>query len=367
MRDAELMGRALELARNSLYVSDPNPRVGCVIARDGVVVAEGWTQRSGDDHAEIHALKRLAGGADGADVFLTLEPCSHHGRTGPCVEALLEARVGRVVVAMTDPNPLVAGGGVARLRESGVAVEVGLCGARAASLNPGFLRRVRGGRPWVRVKVAASLDGRTATGGGESRWITGAEARADVHRWRARSSAVVTGIGSVLADDPSMNARVAGDVAQPLRVVLDSGLRTPADAAIFEPEGEVLVVTTEAARAARAPGARRAEVRRCGAGPRVDLRELLKLLARLECNEVLVEAGATLAGAFAAADLVDEYVVYLAPTLIGAAGAAMFELGASPPLRDCPALVVDEVATLGRDVRVLARPRGAGLREGLVF
>lgn len=351
--ERQLMGRALELARNSLYLSDPNPRVGCVIVRDGSIVAEGWTQAAGSAHAEIHALERLGGEARGADVYVTLEPCSHTGRTGPCADALIAAGVRRVFAAMVDPNPLVAGEGVERLRQAGIEVHVGLGEEEAATLNPGFLRRMRGGLPWVRVKLGASVDGRTADARGASRWITSEAARADVQRWRARSSAVVTGIGTVLADDPALNVRIEGAAFQPLRVVLDSRGRMPRQARIFTMPGEVLVVTA----AQKADAMDNCMVL---AGPqKVDLLAVLRVLAERRCNEVLVEAGPTLCGAFARSGLVDEYVIYLAPRLLGARGLGMFDLGEDATLADALALEFVEVTHIGPDLRVIARPAAA--------
>ncbi len=348
--ERQLMGRALELARNSLYLSDPNPRVGCVIVRDGSIVAEGWTQAAGSAHAEIHALEQLGRAAQGADVYVTLEPCSHTGRTGPCAEALIDAGVRRVFAAMVDPNPLVAGEGVKRLRQAGIEVHVGLGEEEAATLNPGFLRRMRGGLPWVRVKLGASVDGRTADAGGTSRWITSEAARADVQRWRARSSAVVTGIGTVLADDPALNVRLEGAAFQPLRVVLDSRGRISRQARIFTMPGEVLVVT------AAEPASCIDNFLVLAGSERVDLVAVLRSLAERRCNEVLVEAGPTLCGAFSRHGLVDEYVIYLAPKLIGAKGLGMFDLGEGATLADAVALEFVEVTPVGPDLRVIARP-----------
>ncbi len=344
------MLRAVALAGNSLYLSDPNPRVGCVIVRDGNILAEGWTQQAGEAHAEVHALSRLDGDARGADVYVTLEPCAHTGRTGPCCEALVRAGVRRVFAAGEDPNPLVAGSGLRALREAGIEVHVGLCAGPAASLNPGFLRRMRGGLPWVRLKLGATLDGRTADAGGHSRWITGDAAREDVHRLRGRSSAVLTGIGTVLADDPSLNARHPEATRQPLRVVLDSAGRTPATAKCLHLDGDALVVTLGGgvAGAAHWQGS-------AGDGG-IALAPVLRMLGERQCNEVLVEAGPRLCGAFARAGLVDEYIVYLAPSLLGAEARGMFALGALP-LPDRIRLEFTDVRRFGEDIRIIAVPR----------
>ncbi len=349
--EQSLMERAVALARNSLFLSDPNPRVGCVIARDGNVLAEGWTQPAGQAHAEIHALSQAGEAARGADVYVTLEPCSHTGRTGPCTEALVAAGVKRVFAATGDPNPLVAGQGFERLRGAGIEVHVGLCEAAARAVNRGFLRRVAGGRPWVRLKLGATLDGRTAAADGASRWITGEGARADVQRWRARSSAVVTGIGTVLADDPSMNVRLDGAAVQPLRVILDSHGRIAAGARILSVPGRTLVVTTGAA-----PAGAGECVALASEDGRVGIEPLLTLLAGRDCNEILVEAGPTLSGAFAASGLVDEYVIYLAPSILGDAGRGMFRLGRHLALAESLKLEFTDVTMIDRDIRILARP-----------
>lgn len=345
------MARAVELARNSLYLSDPNPRVGCVIARDGNIIAEGWTQQAGGDHAEIHALKGASGAARGADVFVSLEPCSHSGRTGPCTEALIRAGVRRVFAAMVDPNPKVAGAGIARLREAGIEVHVGLCEHDARTINLGFVRRMRGGAPWVRLKLAATIDGRTATRTGRSKWITSEDSRADVQSWRARSSAIVTGIGTIVADDPSMNVRLESAGFQPLRVILDSSARMDPSARILRQPGPTLVVSTrpihqDVGESLVLPAE----------NGRVSLPALLGALAERQCNEVLVEAGATLSGAFAKAKLVDEYVFYLAPRLLGDAGRSMFDLGLVDDLEQALRLEFTDVKTVGADLRIIARP-----------
>jgi diaminohydroxyphosphoribosylaminopyrimidine deaminase / 5-amino-6-(5-phosphoribosylamino)uracil reductase len=366
--DQLAMQRALALAARGLESTDPNPRVGCVIAQRTRVVAEGWHERAGEAHAEVVAVHAAAGQAAGAAVYVTLEPCSHHGRTPPCVEALIGARVARVVYALDDPNPLVSGRGAAALRAAGIAVESGLLAQEATELNAGFIKRMQRGRPLVRVKLAMSLDGRTALAGGESRWITGEAARRDVQRWRARSSAVLTGIGTVLADDPRLDVRLPPDSAagkrrQPLRIVLDTQLRTPSGARLFEGGGEVLLLgalgAEENVRAAAltARGAR-IESLPLVAG-RLGLEALLDRLGELELNEVLVEAGATLAGELLRAGLADELLLYVAPKLLGPAGRALVAL---PELRDigaAPAFTLVDTLQLGEDLRLRLRPRAA--------
>lgn len=359
--DARHMRRALELARRGLFTTDPNPRVGCVLVRDGRVVGEGWHVRAGEAHAEVNALARAGGDARGATAYVTLEPCAHHGRTGPCAQALIDAGVRRVVAAMEDPNPLVAGAGLARLRAAGVRVECGLSADAALALNPGFVQRMRLARPWTRLKLAASLDARTALASGESKWITGPAARADVHRFRARSSAVVTGVGTVLADDPALTARPTGrrPVLQPIRVILDPRLRTPPTARVLREPGATLLIATPGDTTRRAAlEAAGAEVVVLDAGPRPEPGAVLTLLAARGVNEVWVECGPTLAGAFLAASVVDELIVYLAPTLLGDDARALMRL---PPLRSMaarPRLSFTDVRRFGDDLRITARPAG---------
>lgn len=362
------MARALQLARKGLWTTRPNPRVGCVLVRDGRIVGEGLHLRAGEAHAEIQALRTAGEQARGATAFVTLEPCSHYGRTPPCADALQEAGVAGVVAAMEDPNPKVAGQGLARLAAAGIRVRAGLLAEEAEALNIGFVTRMRRGRPWVRVKLAASLDGRTAMASGESRWITGADARRDVHRLRARSCAIVTGIGTVLADDPSLTVRDVADasgVPAPLRVVLDSGLNMSPGAAMFGLPGNVLVLT-----AVDAPARRQALVQagadvvrvEAGADGRLRLAAVLALLAEREINEVLVEAGPVLAGAFLQAGLTDELVLYQAPQLIGHAARPLLHLSGLDRLAQRVALELTDVRQVGNDLRLTARPRlhGAG-------
>jgi len=356
--DAGHMAQALRLAERGLYTTDPNPRVGCVLTRDGAVVGEGFHERAGAAHAEVHALAAAGPRARGSTAYLTLEPCSHHGRTPPCADALVAAGVARVVAAMEDPNPRVRGQGLARLRTAGIAVETGLMAAEAAALNPGFVQRMAGARPFVRMKIAASLDGRTALASGASQWITGEAARADVQHWRARSSAIVTGIGTVRADDPSLTVRRFDTGRPPLRVVLDGTLAMSPGARMLSLPGATLVVCRVAAAAARAAlQAAGAEVlEQPGAGP-VDLSELLRELARREANEVLVEAGAGLSGAFIAAGLVDEMVLFLAPHFLGHEARALAQLPGLSHMGQRGEWDLADVRQVGADLRLILRPR----------
>lgn len=353
------MARALELAARGLHTTDPNPRVGCVIVRDGEVVGEGWHARAGEAHAEINALAQAGARARGADVYLTLEPCSHQGRTPPCADALIAAGVRRVVAAMQDPNPRVDGSGLARLRAAGIACAVGLLEQQARGLNPGFVSRAQRGRPLVRVKMAASLDGRTALAGGESRWITGEAARADVQRLRARSSAILTGIGTVLADDPALTVRALDIGRQPLRVVVDTGLRTPPTAKLLRPPGRALIATaSDDSHRTRALADAGAEVVRLAqAYGGVDLERLMALLAEREINEVLVEAGPQLAGPLLAQGLVDELVLYFAPAFLGDDARGMFHLPGIAALADRKELEIVDVRAVGADWRITAKVR----------
>jgi diaminohydroxyphosphoribosylaminopyrimidine deaminase/5-amino-6-(5-phosphoribosylamino)uracil reductase len=351
------MTRALELAWRGLFTTDPNPRVGCVVVRDGEVVGEGFHERAGEPHAEVLALRAAGGKAVGATAYVTLEPCAHLGRTPPCTDALIAARVARVVAAIPDPNPLVVGKGMANLMRAGIKAEIGICEAEATALNAGFIARMTRGRPLVRVKVAASLDGRTALASGESKWITGDAARLDVQRLRARSSAILTGIGTVRADDPSLTVRAFDIGRQPLRVVVDSGLAMSPHARMISLPGRTLVA---GARAPATQHLRQAGVELIfapGDDGRVDLGALMTELARREVNEVLVEAGATLNGALLAAGLVDELVIYLAPHLMGSAERAMFAIGPLARMNDRVALTISDIRRVGDDWRVTATVR----------
>jgi|SRR5579864_5583820 len=367
--DRFAMQRALTLAARGLETTDPNPRVGCVIAQHGRVIAEGWHERAGEAHAEIAALRAAGSQAAGAAVYVTLEPCSHQGRTPPCVAALTEARVARVVYATADPNPLVNGQGAQALREAGISVEAGLLAAEACELNPGFIKRMQQAVPFVRLKLAMSLDGRTALADGASQWITGVAAREDVQRWRARSSAILTGIGTVLADDPLLSVRLPSESEgrerrQPLRVVLDTQLRVPPAARLFAGGGEVLILTARAspddARVAQL-SARGARVEWLpAAAERLALPAVLGRLAELEINEVLVEAGARLAGEFITQSLVDELLLYVAPKLLGPQARALVQLPQLTELAAAPQFALLEMQQLGEDVRLRLRPPAPG-------
>jgi diaminohydroxyphosphoribosylaminopyrimidine deaminase/5-amino-6-(5-phosphoribosylamino)uracil reductase len=356
------MAEALALAEQAIALSEPNPRVGCVIASpDGRVIGRGHTQQAGGPHAEVMALGDAADHGHsvlGATVVVTLEPCAHHGRTPPCCDALVKAGVGRVVMAIEDPNPLVAGLGAARLRASGIAVESGLGAHAARELNIGFFSRMERHRPWVRLKIAASLDGRTALQNGVSQWITGEAARIDGHAWRRRASAVLTGVGTVREDNPRLDVRRVPTSRQPLRVVVDSRLDAPLDAHIFESPGSVLVYAASPMDERRAAFAERGiEVALVpNDNHKVDLAAMLADLAARGVNELHVEAGNKLNGSFVRERLVDEYLIYLAPKLLGT-GRDMAAFGPLGDLADAVALRFHQIDRVGDDLRVLARPQ----------
>ena len=361
--DTAPMRDALALAQQAVGLCDPNPRVGCVIATpDGRTIGRGHTQQAGAEHAEVMALRDAAANGEavrGATAYVSLEPCSHHGRTPPCCDALIAAGIARVVVAVGDPNPLVAGQGVARLRAAGIAVDAGLLADEARELNIGFFSRMQRGRPWLRLKAAVSLDGRTALDNGASQWITGEAARADGHAWRKRAGAVLTGVGTVLDDNPRLDVRLVATARQPLRVVVDSRLDMPLASRILDAPGEVLVyAATPAAERIAALQARGAEVALVpGAGGKVDLRALLQDLAVRGINELHVEAGAKLNGSFAREGLVDEWLVYVAPKLLGS-GRGLAAFGPLADLADAIALRFQAVDPVGDDLRLLLRPGG---------
>jgi diaminohydroxyphosphoribosylaminopyrimidine deaminase/5-amino-6-(5-phosphoribosylamino)uracil reductase len=384
MTDKEFMARALRCAAEGLYSTDPNPRVGAVIVRSGQCIAEGRHWRAGEAHAEIEALRRSGDRARGATVYVTLEPCAHHGRTPPCVDALIAAGVARVVVGMQDPNPLVSGRGLERLRAAGIAVTTGVLEAECRALNPGFVSRMERGRPFVRAKVAVSLDGRTAMASGESQWITGPAARADGQQWRARAGAILTGSGTLLADNPRLTVRrsvgellrergveqgrIPADIRdwtrQPLRVVVDSQLVTPANAELFQAPGPIWICTREdasAAALARGDALLRSgvEVRAMSstAAGKLNLEVLLRELAVVGVNEVHVEAGPGLVGALAQTGLIDEWLVYMAPVLLGSGGRPMLEWSIGQ-LANRVRLDFESVTPVGQDLRIIARPAG---------
>lgn len=355
-QDHEFMALALRLARKGLYTTDPNPRVGCVIAGGDRIVGQGWHERAGGAHAEIAALNDAAEPVRGMTAYVTLEPCAHHGRTPPCADALIEAEIARVVVPTEDPHDRVDGGGLRRLREAGVIVEVGLMASQAESLNAGFLKRTRTGRPWLRVKSAVSLDGRTALKNGDSKWITGEASRQDVQRWRARSSAILTGIGTVLADDPAMTARIDGPVHQPLRVVADSHWRTPPESRILADPGTVLLIG-----AGQCPSGKYLDGVQCLEMPAkeggVDLGALMDELGRREMNEVQVEAGSRLCGSLLRQGLVDEVLLYIAPVMLGDGGPGPFAFGPLESMTNRSHFRVLETTQLGDDLRLRLQPR----------
>lgn len=359
--DERMMRRAIELAWLGRYSNHPNPRVGCVIVQGERIVGEGWHRKWGEAHAEVRALEAAGEAARGASVYVTLEPHSYQGRTPPCTEALIRAGVARVVCGALDPNPRVHGQGVQQLRAAGILVEVGLLESEVRALNPGFEQRMRTGRPRVLVKIAASLDGRVALANGASRWITGEDSRADVQRLRAQCSAVMTGIGTALADDPRLDVRdpaIERLGRQPLRVVLDTSLRLPATARLLRAPGETLVCTALAPEAAperwQALQALGAEVIGVPVDPEggLQLEQILTELGRRQCNDVLVEAGPTLAGRCVQLGLADELIVYLAPMLLGPAARPMASLPLLEQLEDAPRFVLQDVQRIGSDVRL---------------
>jgi diaminohydroxyphosphoribosylaminopyrimidine deaminase/5-amino-6-(5-phosphoribosylamino)uracil reductase len=356
--DHAMMARALRLAERAAFTTKPNPMVGCVIAHGDEVVGEGWHQRKGGPHAEVFALQAAGERARGATAYVTLEPCAHTGSTGPCAEALVAAGVGRVVGAMRDPYHQVNGDGFDILRAAGIAVDCGLMEAQSRELNRGFLSRIERGRPWLRVKLAMSLDGRTAMASGDSKWISGEPARHDVHRWRARSGAILTGAGTVLADDPQLTVRLphGEDFVPPLRVVLDPGLATVGRGKVREGDAPTLYLHAPEAKPPRVMDAERVAVP-VQAG-RFDLEAVLRLLAAREINEVQLEAGATLAGAFLTAGLVDELLLYIAPVLLGERARPLFDGLHIDAMTERLQLHAVDNRRIGDDSRLLLRPRG---------
>jgi len=363
--DHAWMARALQLARQGLYSTHPNPRVGCVIVRGGQLLGEGWHVRAGEPHAEVHALRQAGERARGATAYVTLEPCSHHGRTPPCAEALVQAGVARVVAAMQDPNPLVAGRGLALLRSQGIEVASGVLEAEARELNAGFVKRMETGRPFLRAKLAMSLDGRTAMASGESQWITGPAARAEVQRLRARSSVVLTGADTVLMDGARLTVRAAelglepeqAELAlrrPPLRVLIDGRQRVPLDAPFFQ-AGPALVVSASEARAADYREAGHELLVLATAEGRVDLPALLSALAERGANEVLLEAGPRLAGAFAAQGLIDEYQLFVAAKFLGSAARPLLDLPLER-MNEAPELKIVDIRAVGDDWKIIAVP-----------
>ncbi len=354
--DHRWMARAHQLAAKGLFTTNPNPRVGCVLVKDGAVVGEGYHIEAGGPHAEIHALQNAGEAAAGATAYVTLEPCSHYGKTPPCSDALIAAQVARVVVALEDPNPAVAGNGIRKLQAAGIEVASGLMPEGTERVNPGFLMRMRSKRPFVRVKMAQSLDGRTAMASGESQWITGPQARGDVQRLRARSSAILTGVGTVLADDPSLNVRELDEpYKQPARIVVDSRAQTPVDAKLFTLPGPLVMVVGEGVTVPQGwlqyPQVLVVQLPVTEQG--IDLPILMERLAAMEINELHVEAGATLTGALITQRLVDEVVIYTAPILMGSDARPLFTLPFSR-MSEKISLKIADLRQIGNDLRITA-------------
>jgi len=352
--DHRFMARALKLAEKGVNTTHPNPRVGCVIVRNGVVVGEGYHKFAGEPHAEVHAIRNAGRHTQGGTLYVNLEPCCHTGRTPPCTDAIIRAGIVRVVIGMEDPNPQVNRHGLRALREAGIEVDSGINHERAVWLNRGFIRRVSEGRPWVTLKMASSLDGGTAMKNGESQWITSDPARQDAHRVRARHSAILTGIGTVLRDNPRMTARIPGVEHHPLRVILDSRLSTPVDAAILGEPGNVLIVTApeHLVDADMFPQAN-VEIVSCPlkAGA-IDLEQMLEELGRREINYLMLEAGATLSGSMLGQGLVDEMIIYVAPDVLGSDARGMFRLPGMEHIVDKRKLEFRDVRRIGRDMRL---------------
>jgi diaminohydroxyphosphoribosylaminopyrimidine deaminase/5-amino-6-(5-phosphoribosylamino)uracil reductase len=356
-QDARLMAMAIKLAEKGLYTTDPNPRVGCILAVDDKIIAEGWHYKAGYDHAEVVALKQ-AGDVTGGTAYATLEPCSHHGRTGPCCDALILSGVKRVVVAMQDPNPLVSGRGIEKMRAAGLVVECGVLEQEAHALNQGFIKRMTTGLPFVRSKLGMSLDGRTAMASGESQWITSPQARADVQLLRAESSAVLTGINTVLADDPSLNVRLDVTVKQPIRVILDSRLRMPVTARMAGLEGEswILTCSQDKEKIVLLESAGFHVFQIASKGQSIDLHEVLVFLGKREVNTLLVEAGAILNGALLDQNLIDECVVYMAACVLGDQGRGLFHLPNMQTMNEKKQLTLTSFRQVGSDLRLVFNP-----------
>lgn len=365
VQDHQHMSRALMLAKKGLYTTDPNPRVGCVIVRDNCILAEAWHQRAGCLHAEALALQQAGQTVQGATAYVTLEPCSHFGKTPPCADALIAAGVKRVVAAMQDPNPLVAGQGLARLHAAGIEVSSGILESQAKALNVGFIKRMQSAMPYVRVKMAMSLDGRTAMQSGESQWITGSASRADVQRLRARSSAIVTGVDSVLQDDPQLTVRDANALGetverQPLRVVLDSHMRMPPSAKVLSADGQVLWVTALDVSAEQQLYWQQNGVDLISLpnkDSQIDLQAMLKYVAQhYACNECLIEAGSRVVGSFAQENLIDEWVVYMATVLLGSDARPLAQLSLQK-MQQQKHLKLTDLRIIGEDIRLTLQPK----------
>lgn len=355
--DHKFMARALLLAKKGIYTTAPNPNVGCVLVKEGVIIGEGWHEKAGEAHAEINALKQAGSNAEGAIAYVTLEPCCHQGKTPPCSDALIKAKVKRVVAAMIDPHSKVAGEGLKQLESAGIFVEHGLLEEQAKELNLGFIKRMQKRLPYVRCKLAMSLDGRTAMASGESKWITSPAAREDVQRLRAKSSAILTGVGTVLADDPSMTVRLEGIESQPLRVVIDTNLSMPTDAKMLKEQGQTVLMTCSAdeyvAQALRDAGADIHMMPYCNTS--VDLTSVLQQLSDMQINDVLLETGATLSGAMLQAGLIDELIIYMAPILMGNDARGLFALPGMETMQDKIDLDITDYRLVGKDVRITAK------------
>lgn len=352
LNDAKYMARALHLAAQGLWTTDPNPRVGCVIVKDGDIVGEGWHHQAGEPHAEINALKMAGKKAENSTVYVTLEPCCHFGRTPPCSQALIFAKVSRVVTAMVDPNPKVAGQGLAQLQSAGIDIKKEVLQAQAEALNVGFIKRMRKKLPFVRLKLAMSLDGRTAMKNGESQWITSPDSRHDVQHLRARSSAILTGINTILADDPALTVRLPNVSRQPLRVILDTHLRISPCSNIFTQQGRNLIFTAKATDL-KFPNTE--IITTPLENGRLNLPNICQTLAKMEINELFVECGATLAGAFIEAKLVDEIILYVAPTFLGDQSRGLLQLPHLVHLKDRVNFQIKEIRHIGQDLRLILR------------
>jgi diaminohydroxyphosphoribosylaminopyrimidine deaminase/5-amino-6-(5-phosphoribosylamino)uracil reductase len=353
-QDAIFMAIAIKLAKKGRFTTDPNPNVGCILVLNGEVVAKGWHVKAGQDHAEVNALKQVTN-VKGATAYVTLEPCSHYGKTGPCCEALIAVGVKRVVVAMQDPNPLVAGKGIKKMQEAGLIVECGVLQQDAEALNQGYIKRMTTGLPFVRSKLGMSLDGRTAMASGESQWITSPESRMDVQSLRAESSVVLTGINTVLADDPSLNVRLDVEVKQPIRVILDSLLKIPLTAKMLTLAGEswILTVSEDKQKIIRLEAAGFQVFQIKNNENRLDLEAVMFFLGQKQVNTVLIEAGAILNGALLKQDLVDEWVVYMAPCILGDQGRGLFHLPEMQTMDDKKQLKITNVRQVGPDLRLV--------------
>ncbi len=356
--DHAFMSQALQLAEKGLYTTSPNPRVGCVITQNNTIVGNGWHAKAGQPHAEINALATAGAAAHGATAYITLEPCSHHGRTPPCVDALIQAGIARTVIAMQDPNPRVLGNGIAALKQAGISAQTGLMQDQAEALNAGFIKRMQHKKPWVRLKVAASLDGKTALNNGQSQWITSEPARQDGHRWRARSCAIMTGIGTIRADNPRLTVRHIPVSRQPKKIIIDNHLALPVDADVLK-DGDACIFTAATGNTAKVASLERMGIHVIPAEQtdqgQINLASVMTTLAQLECNEILVEAGSTLNGALIHAGLVDELIIYMAPSLLGGNAKDMFQWPEFTSLSQKITLQITDLRMIGQDVRMIAR------------